>query len=48
LHRTLAEVENEYIQDVLAANKNNLSQASLVLGIDRKTLRQKIKKAGKS
>jgi two-component system, NtrC family, response regulator HydG len=46
LHRTLQEVEGEYIQDVLAANKNNISQAAAVLGIDRKTLRQKIKKTG--
>jgi two-component system, NtrC family, response regulator HydG len=44
LHRTLEEVEREYIQDVLAANKNNISQTALVLGIDRKTLRQKIKR----
>lgn len=46
LNRTLAEVEREYIVDVLAANKNNISQAAKVLGIDRKTLREKIKNAG--
>jgi two-component system response regulator HydG len=47
LHRTLEEIEIEYIRDVVAANKNNLSQAASVLGIDRKTLRQKIRKTGK-
>jgi two-component system, NtrC family, response regulator HydG len=45
LHRTLEEVEYEYIQDVLSANKNNISQTAQVLGIDRKTLREKIKKS---
>lgn len=44
LTRTLEEVERDYILDVLAANKNNITQAALVLGIDRKTLREKIKK----
>jgi DNA-binding NtrC family response regulator len=47
LNRTLDEVEREYIIDVLAANKNNISHAAKVLGIDRKTLREKIKGAGK-
>lgn len=44
LHRTLEVVEREYILDVLASNKNNISHAAQVLGIDRKTLREKIKK----
>lgn len=44
LNRPLADVEMEYIMDVLAANKNNISQTALILGIDRKTLREKIKK----
>ncbi|HMX00856.1 MAG TPA: sigma-54 dependent transcriptional regulator [Cyclobacteriaceae bacterium] len=44
LNRKLAEVEREYIADVLAVNKNNISQAASVLGIDRKTLREKLKK----
>ena len=44
LDRKLEEVEREYVLDVLAANKNNISQAALSLGIDRKTLRDKIKK----
>lgn len=46
LNRTLDEVEREYIIDVLAANKNNISHAAKVLGIDRKTLREKIRNAG--
>lgn len=44
LNRKLAEVEKDYISDVLAAHKNNISQAALILGIDRKTLREKLKK----
>jgi DNA-binding NtrC family response regulator len=44
LGRKLEDVEWEYILDVLAAHKNNISQAALSLGIDRKTLRDKIKK----
>ncbi len=41
--RKLKEVEKEYIQIVLAANENNLTKASQILGVDRKTLRSKIK-----
>jgi two-component system, NtrC family, response regulator HydG len=44
LHRTLHEVEREYIMEVLSANKNNISQSASILGIDRKTLREKIKR----
>jgi two-component system response regulator HydG len=44
LNRSLAEIEREYINDVLAANKNNISQSAEILGIDRKTLREKLKK----
>ena len=44
LDRKLEDVEREYIQDALAANKNNISQTAISLGIDRKTLRDKIKK----
>lgn len=44
LGRKLEDVEREYILDVLAANKNNISHTALSLGIDRKTLRDKIKK----
>ncbi|SHH75551.1 DNA-binding transcriptional response regulator, NtrC family, contains REC, AAA-type ATPase, and a Fis-type DNA-binding domains [Chryseolinea serpens] len=44
LDRPLEEVEREYIQDALAAHKNNISKTAIVLGIDRKTLRDKLKK----
>lgn len=44
LDRTLEEVEREYITNVLAASANNISQAARILGIDRKTLREKLKK----
>lgn len=44
LDRKLEDVEREYILDALAANMNNISQTALVLGIDRKTLRDKLKK----
>ncbi|MBT1685498.1 sigma-54-dependent transcriptional regulator [Dawidia soli] len=44
LSRRLTEVERDYIIDVLAANKNNISQTAQILGIDRKTLREKLKK----
>jgi len=41
--RTLAEVEAEYISNVLASVDGNKSRAADILGIDRKTLRQKLK-----
>jgi two-component system response regulator HydG len=44
LNRTLAEVEAEYIRNVLASVKGNKSKAAKILGIDRKTLREKLKK----
>lgn len=44
LDRTLQEVEHEYIQAVLAANQNNISRTAGILGIDRKTLREKLKR----
>lgn len=44
LDRTLEEVEREYIANVVAASANNISQAARILGIDRKTLREKMKK----
>ena len=44
LDRTLEAVEREYIADVLAANDNNLTRSAAILGIDRKTLRDKLKK----
>jgi DNA-binding NtrC family response regulator len=45
LNRRLAQVEKDYITDVLSANKNNISRTAQILGIDRKTLREKLKKA---
>jgi DNA-binding NtrC family response regulator len=43
-NRTLAEVEIEYIRNVLATVKGNKTQAANILAIDRKTLRDKLKK----
>ena len=43
LDRTLAEVEREHIRNVLAQVGGNKTQAARILGIDRKTLRQKLK-----
>jgi DNA-binding NtrC family response regulator len=48
LNRTLAEVEAEHIRNVLAGVDGNKSRAAEVLGIDRKTLRDKLKKLGES
>jgi DNA-binding NtrC family response regulator len=42
--RTLAAVEAEHIRAVLAGLNGNKSQAAQILGIDRKTLREKLKK----
>ncbi len=42
--RTLAAVEAEHIQAVLRLTKANITRAAAILGIDRKTLRQKMKK----
>ncbi len=43
LTRTLAQVEAEYIRNVLASVGGNRTKAAQVLGIDRKTLREKLK-----
>ena len=43
-HRTLAAVETEYILSVLASVDKNKTKAAEILGIDRKTLREKLKK----
>lgn len=43
-HRKLEDVEREHIIDIVASTKNNISRAALILGIDRKTLRDKLKK----
>ncbi len=44
LDRSLAEVETEYIRNVLASVGGNKTRASEILGIGRKTLREKLKK----
>ncbi len=46
--RTLAEVEIEYITNVLASVEGNKTSAAEILGIDRKTLREKLKRAEQS
>ncbi len=43
-HRTLASVESEHILSVLASVENNKTKAAEILGIDRKTLREKLRK----
>jgi len=42
-HRTLVEVEIEHILTVLASVDGNKTRAAEILGIDRKTLREKLK-----
>jgi len=42
-HRTLAEVEIEHIRQVLESTDGNKTRAARILGIDRKTLREKLK-----
>jgi len=44
LDRSLEEVELDYIRNVLASVNGNKTRAAQILGIDRKTLREKIKK----
>ncbi|UCD75548.1 MAG: sigma-54-dependent Fis family transcriptional regulator [Phycisphaerales bacterium] len=46
LDRSLAEVETDYIRSVLASVEGNKTRAAAVLGIDRKTLREKLKHSG--
>ncbi len=43
LHRTLADVEIDHIHNVLASVNGNKTRAAEILGIDRKTLREKLK-----
>ena len=45
LHRTLAQVEAEYIRNVLASVAGNRTRAAEILAIDRKTLREKLRKS---
>jgi len=44
LERTLADVEAEHIRNVLTALNGNKTKAAALLGIDRKTLREKLKR----
>ena len=44
LDRSLEQVEAEYIRHVLERVEGNKSQAAKILGIDRKTLREKLKR----
>jgi DNA-binding NtrC family response regulator len=44
LQRSLAAVEHEHIQNVLASVGGNKTQAAKILEIDRKTLREKLKR----
>ena len=47
LSRPLAAVEAEYIRNVLAGVDGNKTRAAKILGIDRKTLLLKLKRAGR-
>jgi two-component system, NtrC family, response regulator HydG len=46
--RSLAEVELQHIQEILTAVGGNKTKAAEILGIDRKTLREKLKSAGET
>ena len=46
LNRTLDQVEAERIRLVLDRLRGNNSRAAKILGIDRKTLREKLKRIG--
>lgn len=46
-NRTLVEVEAEYIRNILDSVDGNKTKAAKILGIDRKTLREKLKKIQK-
>ncbi len=46
--RTLAEVEDDYINRVVESVDGNKTRAAEILGIDRKTLRGKLKRADKA
>ena len=48
LNRTLAEVEVEYVRNVLSSVNGNKTKAAQILGIDRKTLREKLQKQDSS
>ena len=44
---SLDALEVAYIKEVLKASRGNKSRAALILGINRKTLLQKLKRAGR-
>jgi DNA-binding NtrC family response regulator len=44
-HCTLAEIEAEHVRSVLASVGGNKTRAAEILGIDRKTLREKLKRS---
>lgn len=46
VHRTLADVESEHIKRVIESVQGNKTRAAGILGIDRKTLREKLKHLG--
>ena len=46
VNRSLAEVEADHIRNVLASVDGNKTRAAEILGIDRKTLREKLKLSG--
>jgi two-component system, NtrC family, response regulator HydG len=46
VNRSLLDVEVEHIRNVLASVDGNRTKAAEILGIDRKTLREKLKKTG--
>jgi DNA-binding NtrC family response regulator len=48
IHRSLAEVEAEHVRAVLASVNDNKTLAAKILGIDRKTLREKLRHLGVS
>jgi DNA-binding NtrC family response regulator len=48
LDRTLAEVETEHIRNVLTSVGGNKTKTAEILGIDRKTLREKLKRMEES
>ena len=48
VRKTLAQVEVEHIQHVLESVNGNKTQAAKILGIDRKTLREKLKDSSPS
>jgi two-component system, NtrC family, response regulator AtoC len=45
---TLAEIESDYIQEILTATKGNKTRAAQILGISRKNLYERLAREGKS